>query len=58
MDCSGLDRPCLRNVCEHLGIAPPSVTHLRPPQPTPAQVEPVNEWIRGCDIAWIVCGSL
>ncbi len=46
-----------RNVCEHLGIAPTSKTTVRPTLMTAAQVEPVNMWIRGCEVAWIECES-
>lgn len=46
-----------RNVCEFLGIAPPSVTTMRPAHLSASDVEPVNEWIRGCEIAWIECGN-
>lgn len=46
-----------RNVCDHLGIAPTSRTTIRPTLMTAADVEPINEWIRGCQIAWIECES-
>lgn len=42
-----------RNVAEHLGVAPTSVTRARPPQLTLEQVEPVNKWISGCTIRWV-----
>lgn len=42
-----------RNVCEELGIAPTSVTRQRPPQLRAEQVETVNEWIQGCEVAWV-----
>lgn len=42
-----------RNVCEHLAIAPTSKTSLRPSAMTAADIEPVNRWIRECDVAWI-----
>ena len=46
-----------RNVCEHLGIAPTSRTRLRPTVLTAEDVEPVNAWIRDCEVAWIACVS-
>jgi hypothetical protein len=46
-----------RNVCEHLGIAPTSKTKARPTLMTAVEVEPVNQWILGCEVAWIECGS-
>lgn len=42
-----------RNVCDHLGIADTSVTRIRPTRLTAADVQPVNEWIRDCEVAWI-----
>ena len=42
-----------RNVCDHLGIAPISVSRQRPSRLTPRMVTPVNEWIRGCEVAWV-----
>lgn len=42
-----------RNVCERLGIAPTSRTMIRPTVMTPADVAPVNAWIRECWLAWI-----
>lgn len=46
-----------RNVCEHLGIAPPAITRQRPPRLTVRDVEPINAWIRECAVAWIECAS-
>jgi hypothetical protein len=46
-----------RNVCEHIGIAPTTTTTVRPTLMTAADVEPVNRWIRGCEVAWIECNS-
>lgn len=46
-----------RNVCEHLGIAPTSKTTIRPTVMTAADVEPLNRWIGGCEVAWIECDS-
>jgi len=46
-----------RNVCEHLGIAPTSRTTVRPTLMTAADIEPVNRWIRECEVAWIECQS-
>ena len=46
-----------RNVCEPLGIAPTSRTTIRPTVMTTDVVAQVNEWIRGCDVAWQVCAS-
>lgn len=44
-----------RNVCEHLSIAPTSKTTVRPTVMNAADVEPVNRWIRECEVAWIEC---
>jgi len=49
--------PFRRNVCEYLGIAPTSKTKQRPTVMTAAEVEPVNRWILGCEVAWIECNS-
>jgi hypothetical protein len=49
--------PFRRYVCDYLGIAPTSKTKARPTQMTAAEIEPVNEWILGCEIAWIECAS-
>ena len=46
-----------RNACEHLGIAPTSRTTMRPTVMTANEVEPVNKWIRQCEVAWIECRS-
>jgi hypothetical protein len=46
-----------RNVCEHLGIAPTSKTILRPTVLTAADIDPVNRWIRECEVAWMECQS-
>jgi hypothetical protein len=46
-----------RNVAEHLGIAPSTVTKQRPPQLTEEQVAPVNEWVGGCEVRWIACAT-
>lgn len=46
-----------RNVCEDLGIAPTSTTTIRPTRMTAADIEPVNRWIRECEVAWIECKS-
>ncbi|HVE46426.1 MAG TPA: hypothetical protein VNA57_06730 [Acidimicrobiales bacterium] len=46
-----------RNVAEHLGIAPSTVTKQRPPQLTEEQVAPVNDWIGGCEVRWISCAT-
>jgi hypothetical protein len=46
-----------RNVCEHLGIAPTSKTTVRPTVMTAADIEPVNQWIRECEVGWIECQS-
>jgi hypothetical protein len=46
-----------RNVCEYLGIAPTSKTTVRPTLMTAADIEPVNRWIRECEVAWIECQS-
>lgn len=47
-----------RNVCEHLAIAPTAKTTIRPTVLTATDVEPVNRWIRECDVAWIDCQSV
>jgi hypothetical protein len=44
-----------RNVCELIGLTPTSVTRARPPRLSADQVRPVNEWIRGCEVAWWPC---
>jgi hypothetical protein len=46
-----------RNVCEHLGIATTSKMTVRPTVMTAPEIEPVNRWIRGCEVAWIECLS-
>jgi hypothetical protein len=46
-----------RNVCEYLGIAATSKTRVRPTLMTAADVEPVNRWIRDCEVAWIECDT-
>jgi len=46
-----------RNVCEQLGIAPSSKTTVRPTLMTAVDIEPVNRWIRECEVAWIECRS-
>lgn len=47
-----------RNVCDYLGIADTGVTRARPPQLTAADVKPVNEWIRTCEVTWIECDTV
>lgn len=42
-----------RNVCEHVLGIPTSVTRQRPTVMRADQVKKVNEWIRGCEVAWI-----
>lgn len=42
-----------RNVCDHLGIADTTVTKARPTRLTADDVEPVNAWIRECEVAWV-----
>jgi hypothetical protein len=44
-----------RNVCEQLGIAATTKTTVRPTLMTPADIAPVNRWIRECEVAWIEC---
>lgn len=46
-----------RNVREHLGIATTAKTTVRPTVMTATEVEPVNGWIRKCEVAWLECGS-
>lgn len=47
-----------RNVAEHLGVASTSVTRRRPPELSPADVDPVNAWIRACDVRWMTAPSV
>lgn len=42
-----------RNVCDHLSVADTSVTKVRPTLLTADDVEPVNAWIRECEVSWI-----
>lgn len=42
-----------RNVCEHLGIADTTVSRIRPTRLSSIDVEPVNVWIRECEVAWL-----
>ena len=42
-----------RNVCEDLGIADTTVSRIRPTRLSAPDVEPVNAWIRDCEVAWI-----
>lgn len=44
-----------RNVCEHLGIGKSALTRQRPAVLSAAAVEPLNLWIRSCDVTWLVC---
>lgn len=46
-----------RNVCEHLGVATVARAKERPSVLAAADVEPVNAWVRMCEIAWIECPS-
>ena len=41
------------NVCEHLGIADTAVSRIRPTLLSATDVEPVNAWIRECEVAWL-----
>lgn len=47
-----------RNVAEHLGVAPTSITRMRPPQLTEDQVAPINEWIAACTVRWLTAASV
>jgi len=44
-------------VCEHLGIAPTSVTRTRPSVMTSDQIAEITQWIRDCEVTWISCVS-
>lgn len=44
-----------RNVCAHLGIAETNKTTLRPTVMTVSEIEPVNRWVRECEVTWIEC---
>ena len=44
-----------RNVGEHLGVATMSIMKLRPPTLNATKVLPVTNWIKACEVAWIVC---
>jgi hypothetical protein len=46
-----------RDVCAHLGVAPTVRTKVRPTVMTAAEIEVVNQWILGCEVAWIECSS-
>jgi hypothetical protein len=46
-----------RDVCAHLGVAPTVRTKVRPTVMTATEIEVVNEWILGCEVAWIECTS-
>lgn len=47
-----------RNVAEHLAVAPTSVTRRRPPELAATEVEPVNAWIRTCEVRWRTAASV
>ena len=49
--------PFRREVCAHLGVAPTIKTKIRPTVMTADEVEVVNQWILGCEVAWIECIS-
>lgn len=42
-----------RNVREHLGIAGTTVSRIRPTRLSTDDVQPINVWIRECEVAWI-----
>ncbi len=46
-----------RDVSAHLGVAPTVRTKVRPTVMTAAEIEVVNQWILGCEVAWIECSS-
>ena len=47
-----------RNVGEHLGIANTTVSRIRPTRLSATEVEPINAWIRDCEVAWIEFDSV
>lgn len=47
-----------RNVCDHLGIANTAVSRIRPTRLSATDVEPINAWIRDCEVAWIEFDSV
>lgn len=46
-----------RNVAEELGIATANSIKDRTYVPSAEDVRHVNEWVRGCEVAWIECES-
>ena len=44
-----------RNICDFLQIADTSVTRARPPRLSAREIEPVNQWIRASEVAWLEC---
>jgi hypothetical protein len=46
-----------RNVAQHLGIASAADIKARRYMPTGANTDDVVRWIRGCEVAWIVCAT-
>jgi hypothetical protein len=46
-----------RNVAAHLGIATAADIKARRYMPTFEETALVNEWIRQCELAWIVCAT-
>lgn len=42
-----------RDVCDYIGIADTSITRQRPTRLTEADVDPVNAWIRECEVGWL-----
>jgi len=51
-----LSRSTLRaSVAVHLLGVPRSTARRRPSVMTPEQVASVNQWLRACELAWVVC---
>jgi hypothetical protein len=46
-----------RNIAEHLGIATANDIYQRRYQPSPDEVPAVRDWLDGCYIAWVECGT-
>ncbi len=42
-----------RNVAEHIGVATVAQAKIRPTVMTDEQVDAVNEWVTGCEVAWM-----
>ncbi|CAN5613952.1 hypothetical protein BH24ACT14_BH24ACT14_03480 [soil metagenome] len=46
-----------RNVAEHLGVATVAQAKQRPSVMTDEQVDAVNAWVAGCQVAWMETSS-